>query len=338
MVKQWDFEKLLTYGVDPFFTAKRRSDTANEDMDASEVWEQTNSRTGPNAEGKLFVPSGYNLAAVYSRASLANGGVTFRDVQLPDVGDGQHFYMGLERGNNASSAMLHFYQSGGVEHLETDVGGVGGKVHLDLDGALPADAKTARHHYKIRVTGRMAEFYVDGDLVACVLNSNDLTFPEQTYPPYAVRGVGVPFPESMSAIAELVGEGLSADVFPPANARYSEGEPYPPRNFRLYDYGATTLLTEGTYDTGVSHKSHPVPTLGFDSKTFLFRADTDSTTDGLVLEVLTQEGNWRTYETRTYSANTLEVITPAGEAVLARIGYEPSADGASITDAEAVLR
>jgi len=59
--------------------------------------------------------------------------------------------------------------------------------------------------------------------------------------------------------------------------------------------------------------------------------------DGLAVEVLTQEGNWRTYESRTYSANTLEVLSPAGSIVLARLAYEPATDGASITDAEATV-
>jgi len=78
--------------------------------------------------------------------------------------------------------------------------------------------------------------------------------------------------------------------------------------------------------------------MGYDAKAFLFRADTDSVADGLGVEVLTQEGNWRTYLTRTYSANTLESIEPAGEFPLMRLAYEPSADGASITDAEVTMR
>jgi len=97
-------------------------------------------------------------------------------------------------------------------------------------------------------------------------------------------------------------------------------------------------MTSGTYDTGTSYKSHPVPAAGFDAKAFLFRADTDSVTDGLAVEVFTQEGNWRTYLTRTYSANSLESIEPAGEFPLMRLAYEPAADGASITDAEATVR
>jgi len=57
-----------------------------------------------------------------------------------------------------------------------------------------------------------------------------------------------------------------------------------------------------------------------------------------VIEELTEEGNWRPVVTRTYStANEYETITPTHEAVFMRLSYEPSADGASITDAEAVL-
>lgn len=111
----------------------------------------------------------------------------------------------------------------------------------------------------------------------------------------------------------------------------------PARTFRLYDDGADTLLTAGTYDTGTSHKTHPVPVLGYRDKSFKFRADTDSTADGLAVEELTQEGNWRTWTTRTYAANDYEIINPSGQAVLMRLAYEPAANGASITDAEAVI-
>ena len=60
-------------------------------------------------------------------------------------------------------------------------------------------------------------------------------------------------------------------------------------------------------------------------------------TDGLTVEMLTQEESWRTYATRSPTANDLEVINLAGRMPLVRIGYEPSADGASITDAEVTM-
>ena len=69
-----------------------------------------------------------------------------------------------------------------------------------------------------------------------------------------------------------------------------------------------------------------------------FRADTDSVTDGLRIEVFTQEGNWRLYDAITASANELESYIISGNFPLVRIGYEPSADGASITDAEIHLQ
>jgi len=340
-VKQWDFEKLLTYGIDPFFTGRKSSvgTAKNVAVDASELWEQTNGRTGPRAEGNLSMPSGCDIASVYSRASLTNGEVTFAEIQLPDVDDGQYFYFGFERGGNAAGALFRFYQEGGVEHFEAEKGGYGGKVQMNLDNALPADAKTARHSYKVRVTGRMAEFYVDGDQVAYILNSNNLAFPSQTYPPYAIGGVEAPSSTSLSVIAELMGgEGMSADVFPPANVRFSEGEPYPPRNFRLYDEGASTLMTSGTYDTGTSYKSHPVPIFGFEGVTLSIRADTASVVNGLTTEVLTQEGNWRPIDTYDLGANEFYYLDVNAEFPLMRVGYEPSANGASITDAEVTLR
>jgi len=111
-----------------------------------------------------------------------------------------------------------------------------------------------------------------------------------------------------------------------------------PLSMRLMDAGANTFLTDGTYDTGVSHKSHPIPTHGFDGKSLYFRADTDSVTDGLTVEIRTREGNWRVYDSINYSANSLREYMPTGDFPLMRIGYEPAADGASITEAEVNLR
>jgi len=187
------------------------------------------------------------------------------------------------------------------------------------------------------------EFYVGNTLKGVLIPSSvDITLYENSYP-YSISLVNAKIPKSMPTLlesnvkkdGELVDEkyDIPADEF-----RYSEGVPCPPRNFRLYDAGADTLLTEGTYDTGTSYKSHPVPIQGYDQKTLLFRADTDSVTDGLRIEVLTQEGNWRLYDAITASANSLESYVITGDFPLVRIGYEPSADGASITDAELTMR
>jgi len=211
--------------------------------------------------------------------------------------------------------------------------------------SLITNPVTDRHLYWIKLNRNSAEWFVDGDPVAIQIftsnsaaNTLGLITAENT-PPYVV--FAAPYREMMSNFRWTMTGPTDVDMDPTFDPRWLywvEGDPLPPRTYRLYDWQADTLMTSGTYDTGVSHKSHPIPIHGYDGKTLLFRADTDSVTDGLRIEVYTQEGNWRLYDSVTTSANSLESYVISGDFPLARIGYEPSADGASITDAEAHLR
>jgi len=157
--------------------------------------------------------------------------------------------------------------------------------------------------------------------------------------PYVIRGTDrVRNPVAMPALIELNagGDEETLDVTP-AEFRFAQGDPAPSRAYRLYDWEADTLMTSGTYDTGAMHYSHPVPIKGYEQVNMSVRADTASATDGLVTEVLTQEENWRPVDTYDLGADEFYYLDVNVDFPLMRVGYEPSADGASITDAEVNL-
>jgi len=97
-------------------------------------------------------------------------------------------------------------------------------------------------------------------------------------------------------------------------------------------------MTSGTYASGSVHRSAPIPIAGYEGKTLAIRADTASVADGLVTEVYTTADNWRTIDTYTLGANEFYYLDINVDFPLLRIGYEPSADGASITDAQVAVR
>jgi len=335
-------------------TLKRKFDGRISKYDGEDNWVAelrpitlTDYWTGDRYGGGSFtLPENYDYLNARSNRFLRHGNFELESV-LPDLTafDGGIFWFGFERGQGIGQGFSAFriLESGALEY---GVGGSGDQLFVDISDQLPADYDTARHNYVVRMMENMVEFSIDGELAAVALDSS--MFPQGevvTSPPYSISLLGGDVAKSQPTILELQRKNTSSPYRPKlsfdmgaGDVRFSHGSPRPPRTYRLYDFEADTLLTTGTYDTGTSHKSHPVPVFGRENKSFKFRADTDSATDGLVVEEYTQEGNWRTYETRTYTANNFEVITPAAEAVLMRIGYEPSADGASITDAEAVLR
>jgi len=320
------------FGLNAYFLGQLDGKDPTPIADLSDYWTQDDGMT---------VPAGETLQVV-TKGVVPNGRADFR-MKLPDFDvDGQNFYFGFENGGRVGGAIACFVfkREGGADHLyvdsKSDFANIGPEV--EVTDALPSDYGTTKNVYTVQVNRNVVEFRINGSLVAVSVNSADLAFGNIGYPPYAViRGAPLSQPMFFVELQNTASDTEQNVPLRPFGTRFVPGHPVRPRTYRLRDDGADTLLTSGTYDTGTSYKSHPVPALGYDGKTLLFRADTDSVTDGLGVEVLTQEGNWRTYLTRTYSANTLESIVPTGEFPLMRLAYEPSADGASITDAEVSL-
>lgn len=291
--------------------------------------------------------AGYKSNACYSRRGLRYPFAQTR-ATLPDFSGlyrANLWFCGFELGCALDWGLASFMERE-PDRVYSVIGGQGsgiGGSQDDVSSLLPSDYLSADHHYSVKVNDGFVEYAVDGELVAVYVRgrSNQSLY---TGEPYVVRVVPIRIPSALTTLFELTVEDpegtypeYTVDITP-NHFRWSSGGPTPSRTYRLYDEAASTLMTSGTYDSGASHKSHPVPVQGYDGKTLLFRADTDSVTDGLRIEVFTQEGNWRLYDAITASANELESYIISGNFPLVRIGYEPSADGASITDAEIHLQ
>jgi len=283
----------------------------------------------------LVKPIDFDAISLYSMRTIGHGVIT-SSVQA----DSGTFINGFELGGFPRWGQAFYAIDVPDEVIRFAAGGSGQHNYVERTWALPSDYDTAYHYYSVKLTEGMAEFRIDSEVKAVALTAPVDPEYELSGPPYDLFTTRGDIPGALPVLVEQQGpsDSEAKTLVNPKNVRWTEDDPQPPRTWQLYDFQADTLLTEGTYDTGVSHKSHPVPVHGYDAKAFLFQADTDSVADGLAVEVLTQEGNWRTYLTRTYSADTLESIEPTGEFPLMRLAYEPSADGASITDAEATVR
>jgi len=352
--------------INDFFVGRTQFQTpggteyTHQRLDLHDLWKKTGIRNyGADDEGNE-----YNGAQIISRARFAYPTLHVRS-ELPTL-DGRdiiiHFGFEYGTGNLPYHIHLNHLVSSSETYLEVRERGV--RKQIRVDGFLPADYDTAQNNYVLKANKNAAEFYLNGRLRGIILlgaagDQTQTVIGDNTEPyvvgtfPFAFHGEApmklrnqrgtyedadeYEWPVMPNVTEEEYERGV--DKYPGIGEfGFQPGDPLPPRTYRLYDWQADTLMTSGTYDSGTSHKSHPIPIHGYDSKTLLFRADTDSVTDGLQIEVYTQEENWRLYDSVTTSANSLESYVLTGNFPLARIGYEPSADGASITDAEAHLR
>jgi len=287
--------------------------------------------------GELKNPAGVDVTALYSKAIF---NYFAAKTVLPDLPDGKAVWMGFENDVLGGTGLIafRFTKEAGVDKLYIWVGGLAKLISWEITGALPADAKTAYHVYSVVLTRGQAEFYIDRRLVAIVVNSPNLYFPPIDYPPYAVIKTEETFNTRAPALLEI--EGYGAEVswnISPFNLRLGHLPEHPPRVYRLYQTGFVGEPFAGKTVTAGTLISHPVPTFGYRGKTFYFTADQASTTDGLVLEVFTQAGNWRVLHSETYAADTLWKYRIVEEAVLVRLSYTPAVYPATVGDGEVVM-
>jgi len=333
--------------LEPFFNVRRGADSSPRSV--NDLW---------NSDG-LHQLNGTGTT-LYSKHAFRYGVQCVTSLKLPDFSagaeDGRFWFGGFENGSRGNLGITSFKTKDESALKVTCGGGFPPSSSSDVDWGNTgianvsilnsttksfSDLVSNEHAYLVRRHRGFEEFYIDNELVAIIVHSNYMTSTWDNVQPYTIKSVPVTPPKAMNVLIEMkidTRTDYTLESLTLVNIRVAEGDPTPPRSFPLYDEKADTLLTSGTYDTGTSYKSHPFPALGYKSKTLLFRADTGSTTNGLRIEVLTQEGNWRVYDSLTYSAGDLEYYGISADFPLVRIGYEPSADGASITDAELHLQ
>jgi hypothetical protein len=328
------WEKFLNQGLDAHFDGRiQLPDYTEKAARISDYWRQTTPQC--YSDGEFTCPSSLRRVACYGK-NVFNL-VAFR-TKLPALTKNeQEVWLGFEDGAQTGTGMAAFrlFRTSGVEKFRVHAGGQFQQwSYLDITGALPSDAKTAMHVYGVALLKSWAEFLIDGIPVAFCLNSPNLAFPSINYPPYGIFGPATSFPARMIPLIEVaaIEEELTLPLAP-SNVRFGHTSEHPPRVFRLYQAGSNTLLAGLTVSSG-SVTSHPVPVFGYAGKTLYFMANQAGS---LLIEVLTQTGNWRTYDTDTVSANTLWWYKMTGDAILARLTFTPSTYPCSIAEGEVVL-
>jgi hypothetical protein len=232
---------------------------------------------------------------------------------------------GFEPGPGSEWGLIGFYITSSL-HVHCD----GGDKSIGF--AMPPDYNTAFHRYMIKVNKNTAEFYIDTTLVAVAIRTG-INFSTISGPPYTIFGTTRKGFDEAPAFIEFYYTNVDRYYLDPTQFRAMDGDPLPPRDYPLYLMGTNTKMA-GYSISSESVTSHPIPIFGYPGKTLYFMANQAGT---LLIEVLTQTENWRTYDTVSISANTLLVYTMAGEAVLARLTFTPSTYPATISEAECVL-
>lgn len=334
----WNSEN--EYGLEPFWLARKalqETHSHHEPISPSEIWEVPEDF---DATAEFVCPSDAYHTAIYTRVSYKYPHFLLRTSfpELPasgSVGD-LGAWFGCENDSRAGQGLAAFYWNGS----EINVGVAGaffsGASYRSLAG-LGIDG-TVTHIYEVIVTERGVEFYIDRELVAYFTNAPMLYDPNISPPPYGVYAPNQTIATDLHGIIELeykLAEEVRWEVHP-YYLRGSDSTPSPPRVFQLYDWKSDTLMTSGTYTTGSYHYSHPFPLLGNEEEYIHFQAD-NYATDGLIVQHLTQEGNWRTILSKTPTGDAYVVYDIGGPRYLGRVGYQPSADGASIDEAEVII-
>jgi len=102
-----------------------------------------------------------------------------------------------------------------------------------------------------------------------------------------------------------------------------------PKTFSLVDSNGEFLRGQ-SIDSG-SLTSQKVSLFGYEKKTIYFRSDTAGT---LTIEVKTHSGEWRTFDTVSVSAGSLETYIQTAIARLLRINWNPDSYPSTIQEAE----
>ena len=298
------------------------------------------------------IPSGYyNWLATYSKTSLMYPflGVYMKLPDLTNFPDGTTVWFGFEHGGNNKTgiAAFQYTKESGAERLKVQYGSKSPWMTVDVTPLLPSNYKTMAHNYYIKVNIWGAEFYIESNLVAVMLDGqHGSTQGEKvSAPPYSIGATNMPVIKRLHTLLEIAFPSptfnnispnpgsLRVDVTPDW-FRWGEGTPNPPRAFRLYRSGSTSYISGSSILDDVLI-SHPFPLFGRKEKTLYFQTNKSGT---LNIEVLTITDKWRTYDKIRVVANKLLVYNFEGAIRIARITFVPHAYPARIDEAEVILQ
>jgi hypothetical protein len=346
----FQYEDLLADGIDAHFVSRVRRIGGGQVLDmTSKYWRVTDYGT---LDGYIVLPKDCNVVSAYSRRAFVYPQV-YAWTALPDmrrIGGETYFsfYIGIENGANAANGIASFLlttDAAGVNRLHVIVGPLHGLALLAIDAAKPSDFSTAKHHYRIIHTRSITFFMIDQRIRAMAIQCAEgaAVKVKENVRPYSIALVSQ-MPAAMKALVELLAGGRTTPAtedfyapLSPAWFRVSDGKDVAPLQLPLYLDNSDTRVAGYSLSSGTL-VTHPIPAFGYSGKTVYFMADQSSTSGGLTIDVLTLSGNWRTYDSLTYSANTLLVYPISGDAVLVRLTYTPASYPATILEGEVVLR
>jgi hypothetical protein len=250
------------------------------------------------------------------------------------------YYFGFEHGSNCFNGIASFRLVTGTTYtnrLYVTVGSLNGLLNLNIDVAKPSDFNTVNHVYRVVLAKNMTFFFIDSRLravgVQCLQGS--YVNVKENVLPYSIALVP-PMPSSITTLLEASAKGRTV-VAPsdleiplsPYRYRVSDGKDIIPLSLPLYlDSSDTSLAGYQVASGGVT--SHPFPLFGYNKKMLYFMSGQSGT---LSINVLTQTGNWRAYDSITVSANTLTPYIITGEVVLATVTFTPTTYPANILEA-----
>jgi hypothetical protein len=340
---KWEWESFLSDGIDAHFHGRVvEFDSTQREVSASSLWWQLD-KVLPY-EGGVILPRDKRTSAIYTRMAFRYPHVT-ANIKYPAprrLGNETwiDYYVGLETGCAAYGGILS-YKRDHTGTFSAVIGNMNGLTSVNMTKALPSDADTAYHTYRIIATRNKALFLIDSRLRLVVLYSLQggyVKLAENTLP-YSIALVP-PLPSRFSGLLEFncnrTATATNELVLPvsPFRFRVNEGSETYPLELPLYVLNTDTTLAGYSISSG-SATSHPVPTSGYSSKTLYFMADQAGT---LNIEVYTLTGNWRTYDSVSVSANTLVKYRITDPAVLARVTFTPSTYPTKVLEAEASLQ
>ena len=249
--------------------------------------------------------------------------------------------------NRSGIAGARLGATGGGTKLEFVFGGGLRWLYIDVTNRLPSDFDTAPHTYVVKVNAWGAEFYIDGELAAVGIDLPGCGVRKTiaSPPPYAVGVVPDPVMKMMQPFVEIgfpypsltdIRENPGPLTLPlsPFYYRWAPGVPCPPRVRPLYKENSDAKFAGLTDETANPLTSHPVPVWGYGKKLWLFQASVGGT---VRIEVWTTSGNWREYDSDSYTANDVFKYHMEGPVAVARLVFEPSSTPYDVNEGEVLL-
>ncbi|MEM0226916.1 MAG: hypothetical protein QXT33_06720 [Thermofilum sp.] len=326
----------LSRGVDAFFMSWAR--VGPEDLwvpaKPSDFWRAAERRLAAT----YARPKGYRVVSIRSIRSYRFGKFSLH-CRPPKLGVEEVAWFGFETDDAFLGGVAHFRFYGPDGRLSCYLGTLHALRSVDVTGLLPSDYRETEREYWVAVARNVVEWGVDDRLLAVGVAAPNLRASTINGPPYAILTVPYRLNTAMRTVLDIENhhdymERETVWEVSQWGFRVIEGSEVMPAVYRLYESGTWNTFAGRTVESG-SLVSHPIPIFGYAGKTIYFQADEAGT---LSLEVLTQSGNWREYDSVQASAGKLLSYNIEAEGVLARIVFTPSVYPCTVSEGEAVLR